>query len=378
MFLKLKHLAACIALLAVIMPATAQAQSSSVTKLFNRAAEYAKKQDYEKAIPLFKKVLEKEPENKNVLYNLGNCYLNINDRHDSAAVYFKRSIELLDDDDYNTDIGIDLHLSLAKTQQLLYKYEDAMATYNKMSTFIGPDMNTLQEEIDREIEICNNGIHFMKNPVKLEVHNLGSNVNSSYDDHSPLVSADESIVLFISRRRSSYSQILEDGQFSEKIYIANKEGENWKKAKALKEVLERDAHESGVCLSADGNELYILRSDFQGQNLYVSEYDGDNWSEPYLLPEGINSRYNETHASINADKSVLFFTSDRKGGLGGLDIYMVRKLPNGNWGKSVNLGNNINSPYDEETPMIHPDGKTLFFSSKVETPWASLIFFIAI
>ncbi|MGQ1786595.1 MULTISPECIES: tetratricopeptide repeat protein [unclassified Saccharicrinis] len=364
MFLKTNLLAVCVLLLVSVMPLSAQTKNSSASKLFNRAVEYSQKGDYEQAIPLFSKVVEKEPENVNVLYNLGHCYLNMNDGLDSASVYFERTIELLDEKDYNTDIGIDLHLSLAKTKQMLYKYDDAISIYNKMSGFIDEDLILLKEEIDREKEICHNGIRLMKNPVKLEVHNLGNNVNSQYDDHSPLVSADESILLFTSRRRSSYSQILEDGQFSEKIYASVREENNWDKAEAVKEVLERDAHESGVCLSADGNELYILRSDFKGQNLYVSEYDGETWSEPYLLPEGINSRYNETHASINSDKSMLFFTSDRKGGLGGLDIYMVRKLPNGNWGKPMNLGQDINTEYDEETPMIHPDGKTLFFSSE--------------
>lgn len=343
---------------------SAQTDKSTVSKLFNRGISYSERGDYERAIPLFKRVAEKEPENINVLYNLGHCYLNAKGGHDSALVYFTKAIDILKPENLNKELGIDLHLSMAKSMQMLYQYNDAIAIYQKMLGFIDGSQTELRTMIEREITICNNGISFMKNPVKLEVQNLGATVNSSYDDHSPLVSADESIVIFTSRRKSPYSQLLDDGQYSEKIYAAKKEGEIWGQAEVLKEVVKRNSHESAVCLSADGSELYLLRSDFDGQKLYVSEFDGETWSEPFLLPDGINSRYNETHASINADKSMLFFTSDRKGGLGGLDIYMVRKLPNGKWGTPRNLGSDINTPYDEETPMIHPNGKTLFFSSE--------------
>ncbi len=355
-----------VCLLLSFLASTMQAQqkTASASKLFNRAVSYSQKGDFNQAIPLFKKVASEEPENINVLYNLGYCYLNTTNGPDSAAVYFERAIDLLEEEGYNTDIGIDLHLSLAKSKQLLYKYEDAISVYKKMLGFIDPDQLDLKEVIDREVEVSNNGINFMKNPVKLEVHNLGNKVNSRYDDHSPLVSADESLILFTSRRKSSYSQILPDGQFSEKIYYSDKVSEKWEKAGVLTAVIEQDSHEAAVCISADGTELYLLRSDFDGQNLFVSEFDGETWSEPFMLPEGINSRYRETHASINADKSVLFFTSDRKGGEGGLDIYMVRRLPNGNWGTPRNLGDDLNTRYDEETPMIHPNGKILFFSSE--------------
>lgn len=338
-------------------------KSSSVPKLFGRAVNFSQNGDYKQAIPLFKKVLEEEPNNLNGLYNLGYCYENTG-KQDSAVAYFDRGIAQLEDDMLNTDIGIELHLSQAKSNQLLYKFDEAIATYNKVLGFINEEQVQLKTTINKEIEIANNAIELVSNPVKLEVHNLGKDINSTYDDHSPLVDADETIMLFTSRRKSSYSQIMPDGQFTEKIYSAFNIWDNWGEAEEVTSVLKRDAHESGVCLSIDGSELYLLRSDFDGQNLYVSEFDGETWSEPFMLPEGINSRYNETHASINADKSVLFFTSDRKGGEGGLDIYMVRKLPNGQWGIPRNLGTDINTELDEETPMIHPDGKTLFFSSE--------------
>ncbi len=362
--LKTNLLACCALFLSVLIPLKAQTNNPNNSKLFNRAVAFTKDGDFKEAIPLFKRIAEDEPENINVIYNLGHCYLNATGGPDSAEVYFLKTVELLDEDEYNTEFGLDAHLSLAKSQQLLYMFGDAIQTYEKTLGFIDEDLAEMRELIGREIETSNNGIELMKNPVKLEVHNLGKEINSRYDDHSPLVNADETLLLFTSRRKSSYSQMLPDGQFSETIFKSNYLTDKWDDAEVVTAIADVQSHDAGVCLSADGTELYMLRSDFDGQNLYVSEFDGESWSEPFKLPEGINSRYNETHASINSDKSILFFTSDRRGGLGGLDIYMVRRLPNGEWGVPKNLGEDINTPYDEETPMIHPDGKTLFFSSE--------------
>ena len=316
MFLKTNLLAIFILFLAVAQGVNAQTQSSSNSKLFNRAVSFSQAGDYNKAIPLFKKVLESEPENINVLYNLGHSYVNTG-KQDSAANYFTKGIELLNKDVYNTDLGVELHLSLAKSNQLQYKFKKAIEIYENMLDFVDPDQVELKEFIDWEIETCNNAIKYVNSPVKLEVHNLGKEVNSKYDDHSPVVNADETMMIFTSKRRSSLSQIMPDGQFTEKIYSSFNIFDNWEEAEEVEPVLVQDSHESAVCLSIDGNELYLLRSDFEGQNLYVSKFNGENWSEPVVLPDGINSRFNETHASINADKSILFFTSDRKGGVGG-------------------------------------------------------------
>jgi len=334
------------------------------SRLYNNAISFSEEGDYKQAIGLFKKIAEEDPDNINVLYNLGYCYLNTSNGPDSSEIYLNKALDLLGDENYGTDLGVDLHLSLGKCNQLLYKFEDAIKYYEFVLDFIDDDQVELRREIDREIETSKNGIVLMKNPVKLKVHNLGRQVNSKYDDHSPLVSADESVLLFTSRRMLPRAERMPDGQFSEKIFQTRFKDGRWSEAKLVTSLMDMESHESGVCLSADGAELYLLRSDFNGQDLYVSEFRDSTWGEPVKLPEGINSRYQETHASINADKSVLFFTSDRKGGYGGLDIYMVRKLPNDTWGIPQNLGSNINSIYDEETPMIHPDGNTLYFSSE--------------
>jgi hypothetical protein len=95
----------------------------------------------------------------------------------------------------------------------------------------------------------------------------------------------------------------------------------------------------------------------------MSKLIGDKWSTPEKLPETINSEYKESSASLSPDGNTLYFTSNRPGGFGGMDIYISRKLPNGKWGQAQNIGKPINTEYDEESPFIHYDGTTLFYSS---------------
>jgi outer membrane protein OmpA-like peptidoglycan-associated protein len=99
-------------------------------------------------------------------------------------------------------------------------------------------------------------------------------------------------------------------------------------------------------------------------NIYSSKLDGDKWTTPVKLNSNINSPHWEPSAFLSADGKTLYFVSDRPGGHGGTDIYMSRRNSSGDWGKAVNLGPTVNSPYDEHSPYIHPDGVTLFFSSK--------------
>jgi hypothetical protein len=149
-----------------------------------------------------------------------------------------------------------------------------------------------------------------------------------------------------------------------RYFAATKQGSEWSPGKHLQSFYRRSDHESAVSISADGKQMFLFKSDPDGKNLYTSTLKNGTWGTPVKLPEPINSYSHETHCSLSADGSTLFFTSDREGGFGGLDIYMCKKLPDGTWGSARNLGSNINTPLNEETPMIFLDGKTLYFASE--------------
>ncbi|MCG8579840.1 MAG: hypothetical protein MI866_07990 [Bacteroidales bacterium] len=341
----------------------AQTDSKVDNKKFNEAIKLADDKAFGEAIKLFSDILEENPDNVPALYNIGNCYLNTSDGPDTAIVYFEKAYGLLEDDEKIGDIGVDIQLSIGKSQQFLLQHEKAITTYENLIEILPAEDDLLRQEAMREIEVCENAIELMESPVQLKVKNLGPNINSKYDDHSPMISADQSVLFLTSRRASSYSELLFDGQYAERIYSSKKEENEWTKAKSLQELFRKQGHEAGVSLSAEATELIIYRNDVDGANLYSSMYDGSNWGEPVKIESPINSKYEETHMTSSADKQTVYFTSNRPDGMGGLDIYRVRRLPNGEWGKAENM-KAFNTQYDEETPILHPNGKVMYFSSE--------------
>lgn len=348
----------------VVEIASAQNREERFRRDYSTALALAKRNDFNGAIKILKRLLVHDEKNTDVLYNLGNCYLNTSDGPDSAVIYLEKALQLLPIESYNSVYGAELHLALAKSHQLTKNPDKALAVYRKLEAAIPNPNNDLAREIEREKGYCNNALMLMQKPVKLEVRNLGAPLNSKYDDHSPLVSADESTLLFTSRRPSSYSERMDDGQYAERIFFSNYKNGEWERPQAIRSLFKTQGHEAGVNLSADGRYLFIYRTDINGVNIYMSEFDGDTWSGAEKMPQPISSRFDETHISLSADGTTAYFTSNRPGGFGGLDIYRSRQLPDGSWGTPQNLGPHINTPEDEESPMLHPDGKTLYFSSR--------------
>jgi hypothetical protein len=108
----------------------------------------------------------------------------------------------------------------------------------------------------------------------------------------------------------------------------------------------------------------MVKKVLENSDLYVSYRQDASWSKAVPLNSHINTRANETSAGISSDKQTLWFSSSRKGGAGGLDIYFSQRDKDGAWGKARNAGKIINTPFDEESPYITNSDKTLFFSSK--------------
>jgi len=116
-------------------------------------------------------------------------------------------------------------------------------------------------------------------------------------------------------------------------------------------------------LSADGRILFLSKDDNYNSDIYTSTFNGITWSKTLRLNKHINTRYWESHGNLSTDGSLLVFASDRPGGFGGLDLYISRKV-NGDWGPAVNLGPQINTPFNEDRPFLINNGKKLFFSSQ--------------
>ncbi|WP_439182781.1 tetratricopeptide repeat protein [Carboxylicivirga taeanensis] len=333
-------------------------------KAFSRALSYADADDYESAIEVLNAVLQSSPDFLEAYLQLGLCYLNTNTGADAAIRVLNKGLMRLSDRNAFNTLHDDMLLALGEAYQVSLQPDSALAVYRIL--LAKTDVNdTLQiEQIKQQISRCENAKVFLTHPVPLAISNLGEKVNSKYDDHSPLMNDLDQMLLFTSRRADKRLPVLNDGQSPEKIYCSTRVDGDWEPAHLFNVFFKNQLHESGLSLSPDGTNLFIYRSDDEGKSIYVSSLESGIWTPPVRLPYPINTPGNETHASLSADGSTLFFTSDREGGFGGLDIYMCKKDVYGSWGKVRNLGPSINTEFDEETSMIHPDGYTLYFSSE--------------
>ncbi|MBR8535603.1 PD40 domain-containing protein [Carboxylicivirga sediminis] len=346
-------------------------------KAFFKALNYAESDDYEKAISAFSNLVKTSPTFTEAYLHLGLCYLNTNKGAESAIPALQTGLSQLSADDQATPLGHDFMMALGEAYQVSLKPDSAILVYNVLLTKVDNADLDFKAQIEQEINNCRNAKVFLANPVQLTITNLGEAVNSRYDDHSPLVNVYEDVLLFTSRRPEAKLPELADGQFPEKVYVSANEKAHWEKAKLLNVFFKNPVHESGVSLSPDGNSLFIYRSDNDGKSIYVSYLEKGEWTEPVKLPYPINTPADETHASLSGDRSTLFFTSDREGGYGGLDIYMCKKDAYGRWGEARNLGSSINTRFDEETSMIHADGRTLYFASEGHNSMGRLDVFYA-
>ncbi len=342
-------------LLLVLLSVCAYGQSAK--KLFREADSYFVDQLYAPALELYVLGLKIEGNNPKANFNLGICYQETAYREKSLS-YLKKAFEL------KPDIHPDILFFLGKAYQYNHKFTEAIQHYEMFLKNLEKD-DPLSAKINRRLYECKNGIRYLKDPVKARIDNIGSIINSKSADFAPVISADETVLVFTSRRDGSTGGEMtpEDNKFYEDMYISYKSNGTWSVPRNLKEI-NTTYHDACVALSPDGKQLFIYR-DEQGGNLYSSSFDAINniWSKPVSLGENINTKYQEPSISMTADGSTIFFSSNRPGGMGGLDIYMSKKTPEGKWGEAVNLGPTINTPYNDDAPFIHTDGQTLYFSS---------------
>ncbi len=318
--------------------------------------------NFEDAIMIGNQMLEELPDDPILNFKIGYCYLNTILKKSMATSYLKKSVDSFKNSNSQNSLAIEARFYLGKSFHKNSEFEQAIDIFDELKAEI--KNKEMLSAIDQEIQQCNNGIKFKNNPVNIQITNIGQTINSNYTDHSPVVAADESVLIFTSRRKQfETEQAKPDGQYNEDIYISNFDNGGWSKPVGISKNINTDAHEASIGLSADGQQLLIYR-DLEGGTILSSYLIGDEWSSPSNLGENINTRSRETHATISSDNNLLYFTSDRAGGYGGLDIYQSVKQPNGSWGKAVNLGPTINTAQDEEGPFIHPDGINLYFSSK--------------
>lgn len=265
----------------------------------------------------------------------------------------------------------DLEYWIGQGYQYGLKFDNAIRFYTlykdklkKRPNYGGRDKVDVKD-VDRRIQECNNGKEFVAAPKPYAITNIGSAINSEDEDYAPVFNADETELVFTTRRRdgNTNENVADDNKPYEDVFVAYKNGDKWGSAKNIGPPINTKFHESTSALSPDGNTLYIRKDDNEG-DIFVSEKGGDGkWSEPKPLPGVVNSTYREASVSVTQDGKILYFASGRPGGFGGSDIYMCTKDSKGEWTRVKNLGATINTEFEEDGPFIAADNKTLYFSS---------------
>jgi hypothetical protein len=327
---------------------------------------------YDTAARVFIRLNTSDPSNANVNYKIGFCYLHIPGQKAKAIPYLQNALKQTsgayhEDDPSEKNAPENAMYYLGQAYHYAYRFDEALEQFNKFREIIGKWNLNLVKEIDHWSEMSKNAKELVARPVPCTITNLGDSVNCQFADYSPVISADESMLAFTSRRMGTggaTNKTIND-DFFEDIWVCYRGPYgSWTQAKGISRTINTDGNEATIGLSADGQELYVYRDDNGDGNIYLSTRDGDFWNAPAKIDaNNVNSNNWEPSACVTADGNTMYFVSNRPGGLGGRDIYQCHLMPDKTWSEPENLGPSINTPYDEDAPFIHPDGTTFFFSS---------------
>lgn len=256
----------------------------------------------------------------------------------------------------NPNFAPERYYFYAETELKTGDYDQALLHYTLYKNKGNPTIDRV-ELADKYIRDCDFAIKAIKKPVAFKPENLGPNVNTADQEYLAAITTDESKLIFTRQINRN-----------EDFYISYKGDKGWTPAKYLSDKINTPSYNEGAqCISPDGQFLFFTgcnRPDGLGRcDIYASKKEGDDWSKPVNLGFPINTKGWESQPSLSADGKTLYFVSDRRGGFGSYDIWQTTFGIDGKWAMPVNLGPNINTAYDEQSPFIHPDNQTLYFSS---------------
>ena len=341
--------------------------SSGAQLLSQRNWRYTEKDSLTKALNLMDEQLEAlafpsiqliyshHPNEEFLKYSYVKCALQFYDKHDEAL----KILNQLYNKNPNTN---DIHFYLAKANYNVNQFDAAMNYINafllrpKISFKLKNKALALKQQIGHAQRL-------MTLSSYAKVTNLGSAFNSSANQLFPVINLKANQLFFTEGGLPSSKVIHQNMQTAMgSIQISKQSGNEFKTEEVLSEFIKENARV--VCLSADAQQLYMIKDNGGQLDIFVSYLLGDKFSKPKKLKGAINSSFNENACSLSPDGKTMFFSSNRGGGYGGYDLYRASLTKDSVWSNIVNLGSSINTSFDEDSPFMHANGQTLFFSSK--------------
>ncbi len=313
--------------------------------------------NYQAAIEYFLQAQKFNPDNAELNFKIGDCYL-ITQHKAKAIPYLEKAVFL-------NIPTLEVYFLLGIAYHADHQFDKAIEQFTFYRQSLTPqELINERDRIDKKIGECQTAKKLTAEPVRVFIDNLGNVVNTEYDEYSPILNADGSVMFFTARKPDTYGGKVDKNDLRpfEDIYMTKKVQGFWQKPENIAPPINSKSHDATAGLSLDGTKLYIYRGE-KGGYIWESYLTGALWSKPKIMPKAISSKFQETSAALSPDGRSFYFVSDRPDGFGGKDIYVSTKDPKGKWTTAVNIGPVVNTQYDEESVFIHPDGKTLYFSS---------------
>ncbi len=345
----------CIALL--VSSSYAQYNPDKVNKkaaeVYRKGIQQIEEDNYKGAMESFQEAIKRDPNYIEAFLSLAGIYGNFKNYEQSIATY-EKAFAL--DSNFTSELRLPYAINLAHLGQ----FEKALNAINALlsKTTINPNTKKAAEyrrkTFQFAVDFANSGK--AKN-YKFEPKNLGDGVNSKESEYFPSLPVDGKELIFTRRLNG----------FNEDFFLSSADDQNWKSAYRLNGNINTQENEGAQMISQDGQWLVFTACNrakgFGSCDIYMSYLTPEGWSEAINLGNKINTEDWESQPCLSPDKRDLYFASRRPGGFGGSDIYVSHLGANGRWSEPENLGAGINTSGDEQSPFIHADNQTLFFSS---------------
>ncbi|MES2284130.1 MAG: OmpA family protein [Bacteroidota bacterium] len=390
-------------LILIFFSGIAELLSQTENNKLKTAEDFFSQCYFSDALPLYLDALKSDSLDINLNLKIGICYYNSRSQKTKAIYYLEKAISsfnsnLLNENRnnlqntrgnytnglFNKEIkknnihrqGNNLLIAslkfLGDAYHLAYKFDLAIASYGKFKNSIQD--STTEELIEKEITLCKFGKKLKSlTECPLNLDNAHKNINGNYGNFSSLIISDHPNLIFASYRYETMEADFNmDGGLFEASYIYSNIDSLQDFLPVILDTLPEpksdtlityQGTEATVGTSVDGHFVLIYKVENGNSNLYTISLMENEWTISEELNKTINIGGWEEDEFISADGTILYFSSKQTGGYGGTDIYKCEKLENGKWSKAKNLGPSINSPFDDETPFIYPDGNVLYFSS---------------
>ena len=350
-------------LISVPVSVVAQKNSKAIA-LCKKAEQCINAHDFEKALVFLKQAEQKDPQYADIYIMKGDVY-NFSLKSDSAFRCYSRAIDLLENPDPM------LYFIAANEGAKCARYRDALRYYEVFMRE-GVQYTDVLAEAQKGMANCRFGIDAMEHPVKFHPVNLGSAINSGWDEYLASITADDSILIYTVKRPKDKNTICAFCLNEEDLYCAVKNGTGaWKMREPIGSPVKTGYNEGAQSVSPDGNYLLYTMCDADfgmgSCDLYWSKRIGRKWSRPRNFGAPVNSTAWESQPSMASDGKTIYFVSSRPGGFGGKDIWKTTMTSEGAFSAPENLGPMINTPEDDAAPFIHSDGRTLYFASNGRT-----------